>query len=605
MLERSLPLAGVAFLGLLAGCQSDRCCLIGHYVQTASTVADDTPPPQAATKPDGQSSSPPAPASTGASGSGAALDGLPALPETPPVLRQPVPAPEPQAARRPPSTVGEQLSEARPIWRPSGIQQVSFQSAPESLATRSADGQKNEAVARQRSQRFAVPKELPGSDASPLRLPAYDAQQPLEVRRSLIRSLFPELPYEVPPLVAGDRADEPMTLSELQQLGLEHSPVVSQAAADVESARGKAIQVGLYPNPTVGYEGDTVGTTNTAGYNGAFISQEFVTAGKLTLAQDSALMAMQAAEADLRKARVSLASNIRRRYFELLLAQERLVFSRALATLSEEVYHAQIDLVAGGENAAYEPLQLRVLAVQARNNVVQADNRVMAAWRQLAATLGLPEMPRTEVAGSIETPAPKIDYESARTIVLSRHSDLIAAQSLISSAQYNLRLQEVTPIPNIELYTAVQHDATTPLDNFSYNLQIGLPVPVFNRNQGNITSAHAQVTRSQQDLIDKRNTLQNMLAEIYGRYASNMTIAASYRTEILQDQVRVYRGIYDRFREAGGDVDFAQIVVAQQTLAQAIAGYLDVLGQQWAATVDLAEILQADDLFAIGGGAEG
>ena len=449
------------------------------------------------------------------------------------------------------------------------------------------------------NRRFKIPEELPGADAAPLVLPPMDATQTAEQRRSLADSLFPDV---IPAVVheSPDAASAALTLATMQQMAVDNSPVIRQAAASVEQSRGKAIQSGLYPNPTLGYEGDTIGTARTAGYNGVFFTQEFVTAGKLTLAQNVALNEMRAAEADLRKARIKLASDVRRNYFKVLIAQEQLKFNRAIARLSDEVYKAQIDLVTGGESAPYEPLQLRVIAVQARNTVTQSANTLEASWRQLAAAVGMPHMTRQYVAGSVEMAAPEVTYETLVTM-LQRHSDLIAANARIASSNCNLRLQEVVPIPNVTLYAAFQHDDTTPLSDYSTNVQLSAPVPVFNRNQGNITTAHAGLVRARQDLSDTNNTLMSQLAETYNRQTTSRTIAESYRTDLLPDQVRVYRGVYDRFLIDGESIDFAQVVVAQQTLAQVVTSYLQTLTESWMATIDLAELLQVDDLMTMDG----
>ncbi|MCA9079516.1 MAG: TolC family protein [Planctomycetaceae bacterium] len=444
-------------------------------------------------------------------------------------------------------------------------------------------------------KRFAVPSELPGSSAAPLQLPPIDASQSPAERRSVMQAMFPGLPGTAG--IAEPSSDQAMGLAELQELALRHSPVVQQAAAEVEAARGAAVQAGLYPNPTVGYEGDSLGTANTAGYNGLFITQEFVTAGKLSLAQCAALMEMRAAEQDLRKARIALASDVRRGYFQVLIAQEQLKFSRAISRLSADVYQAQIDLVTAGEAAPYEPLQLRVFAIQARNGVVEAENGLLASWRQLAASVGLPQLQRSELLGSAEMPVPTVDYDAAVGFLLSRHTDLSAAQARINGACYNVQLQEAIPIPNVTVYGTFQHDDTSPLNDFASNIQVSVPVPLFDRNEGNISSAHARLTQRNQDLTAARNSLMSQLADTYNRYATSKVIAESYRVDVLQDQVRVYRGIYDRFRQAGGDVDFAQVVVGQQTLANAVKEYLTALQNQWRATVDLAELLQVDDLF--------
>lgn len=469
----------------------------------------------------------------------------------------------------------------------------------EDNSTDESGAQNNAAEPPAVNRRFNIPAELPGADAAPLVLPPMDPTQSIEQRKSLADALFPDVkPAEVS---AGPHENSvPLTLSTMQQMAVDNSPVIQQAAADVEQARGRAVQAGLYPNPTLGYQGDTIGTARTAGYNGVFFSQEFVTADKLTLAQNVALNNVRAAQADLRKARIRLASDVRRNYFKVLIAQEQLKFNRAIAKLSEEVYQAQIDLVSGGESAPYEPLQLRVFAVQARNTVTTAGNNLDATWRQLVAAVGMPHMTRQKVAGSVDLPVPVVEYETLVTM-LQRHSDLIAANARIAGSGCNLRLQEAIPIPNVTLYAAFQHDDTTPLSDYSTNVQISAPVPAFNRNQGNITTAHAELVRARQNLTEANNTLMSQLAENYNRYATSRTISESYRIELLPDQVRVYRGVYDRFLIDGESIDFAQVVVAQQTLTQVVTSYLQSLSDSWMATVDLAELLQVDDLMTMDG----
>jgi len=451
------------------------------------------------------------------------------------------------------------------------------------------------------NRRFNIPKELPGANAAPLSLPPLDPAQPPEARRSLAESLFPELqPVTAEELVQSEGTA--LTLTELQQMAVGSSPVIKQSAALVEQARGRAIQAGLKPNPTLGYEGDTIGTADTAGYNGLLFSQEFVTANKLGLAQSVAMQGVRAAQADLRKARITLASNVRRNYFRVLIAQEQLRFTRAISRLSDEVYQAQIDLVAGGESAPYEPLQLRVFAVQARNNVTQATNSLNASWRQLAAAMGTPLMQRRSVQGSVDVPSPLLDYETSVAMV-QKHSDLVAANAGIAKATTNLRLQEAIARPNVTLYAAFQHDDTTPLSNYSTNVQLTTPVPVFNRNQGNITSAHAELIKARQDYADTMNRLMSQLAESYNRYETSRVISESYRKDLVPDQVRVYRGVYERFLIDGQSVDFSQVVISQQTLGQVVSSYVTSLQSEWLATVDLAETLQVDDLMTMDGSA--
>jgi len=447
-----------------------------------------------------------------------------------------------------------------------------------------------------------VPTDLPGAAAPDLQLPPYDANQPLDERREAIRELYqalPELPRER--VVAAESGERPLTLMDLQQTAYGRSPVISRAWAEVDAARGRALQAGLCPNPVVGYEGDTINTLDTAGYNGVFFEQTYVTAGKLGLAQQAALMEVRGREYAYRRARVEVATSVRRAYFGVLVAEERARLARAMSALTQDAYNAQVDLVAGGQAAAYEPLQLKVTALKARNDVVTAENAYQGSWRELAAAMNYPNMLPEAIAGSVESPPADLQFDAARAALLSRHTDLSIAQADIAQQQCNLELQRRTPIPNLELYSAIQHDDTNSRNDVSYNVQVGLPLPIFNRNQGNIASANAELVRAQHNRVGTQNSLTASLAEAYARYATARELSETYRTQIIPSQVQTFRGVYTQFRSAGGDTDFAQVIVSQQTLSEVLGEYLDTLSNEWDAAVDVAEILQVEDIYSMDG----
>jgi cobalt-zinc-cadmium efflux system outer membrane protein len=222
------------------------------------------------------------------------------------------------------------------------------------------------------SEQFEVPPSIPGADVRPVMVPEKDPNVPFETHRREVQKAYEALPPlpEFPFSPADDQQNR-ITLAELQSIAYANSPVLSAAAARVEQARGTAIQAGLYPNPEAGYEADTVNTAATAGYQGVFASQTIITADKLEIAQSAACQDVAIAELKLRRVEIDLATAVRQNYFQALIAQERLKFARGLAEMFERSYAAQIELVAAGESPAYEPLQLRVVALKARNAVVQ------------------------------------------------------------------------------------------------------------------------------------------------------------------------------------------------------------------------------------------
>jgi cobalt-zinc-cadmium efflux system outer membrane protein len=444
-----------------------------------------------------------------------------------------------------------------------------------------------------RPEPLRIPPDLPGANA-----PVVNFSDDPKERQRQIDQEFPPLPELGPdPQPVGGPGGHPLTLAELQRLAMSNSPLIRQAAADVTAAEGAARQAGAYPNPTTGPEADTAGTGGLPGYQGWFFDQTIRTAGKLKLSEAMGLMDLENSRIALRRAQTDLEAQVRSGYFAVLVAEENMRVSRALVDVTDQMYRLLLlQFRTGGIAAYYEPTLLRVYAFQARGALVQARNSYLAAWKQLAATLGLSGMPLTELAGRADMPVPSFDWDQALARVLAAHTDVRTARVTEQRARYNLRLQQVTPVPDFNVHLALQKDYTTPTRTLVTTAQVGLPVPLWDQNKGGIIQAQGQLVRAVEESHRIRDDLTGRLADAYQRYRTNLTLLEYYRAHVLPDQVRFYRGVRERWRVDLG-VQFADIVNAQQTLGAAIATYVTTLTALWTAVSDMASLLQTDDLF--------
>jgi cobalt-zinc-cadmium efflux system outer membrane protein len=475
--------------------------------------------------------------------------------------------------------------------------------SPDDTAIRQASAQAHERGPSTNSEkrrtladRLRMPAALPGSDLPPPQLPLDDVNDPEKLGRA-IDGLFPELPqldHSRQPLKA--RFD-PTELASLEQFALENHPAVAQAQAGVQSAIGTMVQSGMYPNPSVGYEADTVNTGRTRGYQGVLLTQTLKTAGKLDLQKCSAAMSLYNAQLALSKASVNVRTQVRRAYFALLVAQEQERIAEAMGQFTNEIFRVRVDQLKGGQVAPYEPMVLRALALQARGAFDQARNRTDAARRQLAAALGTPESVPSIVAGVVDLIGPRIEFDGAVEIALSRHTDVLSARNIVHKSRFDLRLAEVTPIPDVSLYGAVQKDFTIEPFGTTYNLQVSIPVPVFDRNQGAIRAAGGQLVRASEEERRLRSTLSTDLAAAFERYQTHGDLVRLYRDQIIPDQSRAYRGMSDQHQQEPEKATLVEIVTTQQLLPNSINAYLTSLNEYWLAVVDLAELLQLEDVF--------
>lgn len=454
------------------------------------------------------------------------------------------------------------------------------------------------------SERLQIPSTLPGARAPNIRLPPPEADG---LRYEVIDTLFPDLPPMWPLILPRPTAEQPaVTLNRLQQWATEYNPTLIQARYNVKTALGVSIQAGTHPNPIVGYESDTVGSFQTRNYQGMYFSQLVKTANKLGLARAAANVDIMNAQLSLLRTRMEVLARVRRDYFAVLVAHENVLVNDALVQFMNEVLKIQVARLKGEEAAGFEPAQLRGLANAQRAQLVAAQNSYVAAWKTLAADMGLPRMPPMPLAGRADMPVPVVAYEAALARTMSVHPDILIGRNMVTRARLVLKLQEVTPIPDLVLYFTAQKDFTNPgVRSTSYNTQIGVPLPIWDRNRGNIVSAQGELGQASQQMRRAQMDLTAQLASTFNLYETNRIQLDLYANHILPDYARAYRGVYERYDEQPKDFDFEGIIVAQLTLSQAVMAYIASLTGQWNAVADLSYLMQVEtleEMAAIGGG---
>lgn len=443
------------------------------------------------------------------------------------------------------------------------------------------------------SLRLTFPAEIPGANVPRLSLPGTqggDDPQLAAKKQAAIDLLFPVSPELASYVVS---TEQRMTLAELEQLALENSPIITQALASITVNQGAAFQAGVYPNPVFGYEADTVGSSYTRNYQGVYLSQLVKTANKLPLQRAAANMQLMNSQLAYERTQIEVLRMVRAGYYNVLVAEEATRINGGLVHFTNRVLEIMKDRLKGGRQAPYEVSQMRSLVKQAYTNKVQSENRYVSSWKQLAVAVGLPELPPTSLEGRVDQAVPNHGFDAILERVLMVHPDLLASKNLESQSRYELKFQQSVPIPDVTVAGALQNDFTTPgYQRTSYNVNVSVPVPIFDQNKGNIRSAEGRLKHSSQQYAVTKNQLTNDLADAFERFQTARVQAEYYRNQILPDLAQAYLGVYDRHRSGSQGVDFGDIIVAQQNMSTGVATYIGSLLTQWIALTDIANLMQ-------------
>ncbi len=364
-----------------------------------------------------------------------------------------------------------------------------------------------------------------------------------------------------------------MMLEELESIALGNNPTLVQAAMRVRAARAKAYQASLYPNPVIGYQGDEMGDTGTAGQQGGFVRQEIVTAGKLRLRSTVAAHEAQQAQRAWEVQRWRVLNDVRSGWYQVQAAQQIVALHQTLVEIGRKSLQAAEDLLQALEVSEVDVLQAQVEVHLAQLQLDDAQHNHLAVWRRLAAVLGMPDMALRRLAGELSTEAPPLNWADALGRLLGESPELAEARAAVERARCAVVQQYAERIPNFEVRTGVRHSDVT--GDTLIDVEVGLPLPIFNRNQGNISRARAELIAAEHEVRRVELALHDRLAVAFARFAKARHRAERYSTSILpnaKDSLELIRKGY-----MGGQFRQEKLLAAERTHRRANLAYLESL----------------------------
>ncbi|PHS11185.1 MAG: hypothetical protein COA78_10225 [Blastopirellula sp.] len=367
--------------------------------------------------------------------------------------------------------------------------------------------------------------------------------------------------------------DEPvsLTLADFEGIAFQNNPTLSAAAARIQAASGKQIQAGLYPNPVIGYHANEVGNFGTAGGQGGFVRQKFITGGKLQL--DQAIAGKEVDEAHFRwhAQEQRVLSDVRIRFYETLVAQHKVKLTEELVQIGDNLVKSTQTLLTNRQATENDLLQAEIRADNARILYDNAQNESLETWRRLAAVVGVPNIERSPLAGDLDENLPNFDWDTSFTQVLTNHPELNAAKARVDQFSFAVARARKEPLPDIDVFVSVRHHNVS--SDEVANIQVGIPLPIFNRNQGNIQSAQSQWMAATNNVERIELDLQDRFAVTFRRYANAQQQVTRYSKRILPKAQRSLDLVTVGFKK--GQVEYLTLLTSQQTFVEVSLAHLD------------------------------
>lgn len=360
-----------------------------------------------------------------------------------------------------------------------------------------------------------------------------------------------------------------LSLPQLESLAMEHNPSIRQATAAATKAMGFRDQVGVAPNPNVGYNGSQLADKSTDQHT-AYIEQDIVLGGKLKKNKIVLEQEVQAQLWEVQATRQRVLTDVRTKFYEALAAQKRIALSTEFAeTTNKGIEAAKLRLQAL-EGTRTELLQAEVQHTEVDLFRQRGQLSLRAAWTELFSVVGCPTSGPTSLVGNLKQELVPRDWDQTYEVIADSSPEVHAACSRVARATANLDRQQVQPIPNLSVVIAAGRDNGT--KNGMLNTQVGIPVPVFNRNEGNITAAWAEYCRATQEMQRIKLSIRARLARTAQEYDSASLQVRTYEENIVPRANEALKLAEQAYR--AGEIDFFQLLLVRRTYFDANLTYI-------------------------------
>jgi len=373
---------------------------------------------------------------------------------------------------------------------------------------------------------------------------------------------------------------------------LMQSPRAASARLMLGITQSAMVQAKIYPNPALEFD---IGYAELSSRFGMAIPVQ----GPWKMAQRilAAKAQISVAHLQIQQSLWTLRADSRRAYTELVIADEAASMMRDLANLTAGLADVARKRFSTGDVAKLDMFKADLARAQADIDASQAERRVIQAREQLniimgrgeAAELSVPKLSpfqlraeRSDLLPDLSRPlSPEADYIAA---AMKNRLEIKLAEQQIVAAKASRLVAKGNIIPDGQISFGYDRQVNPPSQTVQKMYLMGsLPIPVLDRQQGEIARLSATVRQFQSDLISQKNLVRGQVALAYRKVLNARENIRRYQGSVLAQSEQV--ASLGRLSYGLGQTDITSALTAQQSNIQVRNLYLtEVLNYQQAVT---------------------
>lgn len=387
---------------------------------------------------------------------------------------------------------------------------------------------------------------------------------------------------------------ESLTLAQAIARALEKHPALATYDADQRAAEARFLTALERPNPDLEVElEDVLGSGEYRDFQSAVynlgVSQLLELGGKRRLRGKVAESDIEAESLRYEVARREVMRETATRYVAILTAQATEENARELVKIAKEAAESVSELEAGGRGSAIDVKRTDLERKQTQLQLELRKRESEAARRQLAAMWGANEPGFDRVSGKLENPGTDVSSLEGLRPGLEAHPSVALAEAGVVTAENSLTLERSKVTPDVAVGIAWRRD--TAINDDAVVLNVSVPLPIWNRNEGGIAEAEAEIDRTQARVTQALTHLDLALSDAWGRLAAAHSEYRLVADDLLPAASELYDSLSESYRL--GRTSYLELLDARRSLASLRRERIDALSKYHTARIEI-EVLTGE-----------
>jgi cobalt-zinc-cadmium efflux system outer membrane protein len=362
------------------------------------------------------------------------------------------------------------------------------------------------------------------------------------------------------------------------------NPDIAVARREIQATEGVILQAQTRRNPDIAASiEDTKRETRTTTIQ---LNQPIELGGKRAARISASERGYDAAVIDLAGKQAEIRAAVVAAFYDVVTAQERFRLAQATSELAKRATDIAAKRVLAGKVSPVEETRARVAESGVRIELGQAGSELQTARRRLAAMWGS-EMPRFDRAVDQFEVLPSLPAFNSLRQSLNQAPGLLRARMEVERRQALARVEQTRRVPDLTVSLGVKRDEQ--LGRSQAIVGVSVPLPFFDRNQGNVLEALRRTDKARDELLATEVRLTSELGQAYDRLNVSRQEAELLRLEILPGAQSAYDATTKGYEL--GKFNFLEVLDAQRTFFQARAQYLRALAETHRSAAEIDRIV--------------